>query len=271
MAQAATREVSVFEYEGAFKATLQAKVFCSPYWQDDCCREVDTPDGRKVRVSLKAYPPGGKGATAMRRCPSCGKWAPHAARDGACTDCQVESDEATFEQRLEQLARGSTKGLGDTLRHIWWHRPFVPERREGDADGEKKGKKKAKQANDDAVGVDDEDAPPVMEITTFHEEGTPGGRHWMADLLEIPECPAPRLNSEVLASLIRRHLEWVARDAPRRAVGCSVVLLPEDEGKLMEEIAYHKATGRVMPRARLRNRTNPRMKYRSAATRRRRA
>ena len=53
-------------------------------------------------------------------------------------------------------------------------------------------------------------------------------------LSKSPSAPAPRLNNEVLGSLIRRHLEWVARDTPRRAVGCSVVLLPEDEGKLME-------------------------------------
>ena len=257
MAQAATREVSVFEYEGAFKATLQAKVFCSPYWQDDCCREVDTPDGRKVRVSMHAYPPGGKGATAMRRCGTCGKWAPHAMAESACTDCQVESDEGMFEQRLEQLGRGSTGGLGDTLRHLWWRRPFMPERREDDADAD--GNKNAKQAKGDAGGIDDEDAPPIMEITTFCEEGTPGGRHWQADLLEVPERPSTRLNNEVLAALIRRHLEWVARDTPRRAVGCSVVLLPEDEAKLTEEITYHETTGRIMPRARWQNTVNPRI------------
>ena len=93
----------------------------------------------------------------------------------------------------------------------------------------------------------------------------------MANLLEIPERPAPKLNSEVVAALIRRHLEWVARDTPRRPVGCSVVLLPEDESKLLEEIAHHEATGRLMPRAELGNRTNPRIKYRHAASRSRRA
>lgn len=103
------------------------------------------------------------------------------------------------------------------------------------------------------------DAPPVMEVRTFYEEGTPGGRHWQADLLEIPKRTTPQLNSEVLAALIRRHLEWVVRDTPRRAVGCSVVLLPEDEAKLTEEIAYHEATGRIMPRARRQNTVNPRI------------
>ena len=99
----------------------------------------------------------------------------------------------------------------------------------------------------------------TMLTTTFR-----GGRAGSAD-------PAPRLNSEALASLTRRRLAWVVRDTPRRAVGCSIAPLPEGEAKLMEEVAYHEATGRVMPRARLRNRTNPRMEYRRAATRRHRA
>jgi len=136
----------------------------------------------------------------------------------------------------------------------------MPERREDDADADEK--KNAKQARGDAASLDDDDAPPIMEITTFREQGTPGGRHWQADLLEISERPAPRLNSDVLGALIRRHLEWVARDRPRRAVGCSVVLLPEDEAELTEEIAYHEATGRIMPRARRQNTVNPRIPYR---------
>ena len=84
----------------------------------------------------------------------------------------------------------------------------------------------------------------------------------MADLLEVPERPAPRLTGEVLAALIRRHLEWMARDTPRRAVGCSVILLPEDDAKLTDEIAYHATTGHIMPRARRRNTLSPRIPYR---------
>lgn len=146
------------------------------------------------------------------------------------------------------------------LRHLWWRRPFMPERREDDTDADET--KNAKHAKGDAAGVDGEDAPPIMEITTFREEGTPGGRHWQADLLEVPERPATRLSNEVLAALIRRHLEWVARDTPRRAVGCSVVLLPADEAKLTEEIAYQETTGRIMPRARRQSTVNPRIRYR---------
>jgi hypothetical protein len=82
------------------------------------------------------------------------------------------------------------------------------------------------------------------------------------DLLEVPERQAPRLNSEVLAALIRSHLEWVARGTPRRAVGGSIVLLPEDAAKLAEEIAYHETTGRIMPRARRQNTVNPHIPYR---------
>jgi hypothetical protein len=264
MKPAAPREIDVFEYEGAFKATLQSKVFCSPYWQDHTCREVDTPEGRKVRVDPGIYPPGGKGATAMRRCDTCGKWAPHAVADSVCTDCQVASDEEGFEGRLQLIERGSTKGLADTLRHLWWRRAFIPHRRRDEAAADEH--EQAKQSKGNTASVDDEDAPPIMEITTFREEGTPGGRYWQAGLLEVPERPAPRLNSEILAALLRRHLEWVARDTPRRAVGCSVVLLPEDEAKLKQEIAYHEATGRIMPGAKRQNTVNPRIFYRKKPT-----
>ena len=92
----------------------------------------------------------------------------------------------------------------------------------------------------------------------------------LLSLSKSPIAPAPQVKSEVLAALIRRHLEWVARDTPRRAVGCSVVLLPDDEAKLTEEIAYHETTGHIMPRARRQNTVNPRIPYRPA-TRRRRA
>ena len=81
-------------------------------------------------------------------------------------------------------------------------------------------------------------------------------------LSKSPTAPAPQLNSDLLAALISRHPEWVARDTPRRAVGCSVVLLPEEEAKLTEEIAYHEATRRIMPRARRQNTVNPRIPYR---------
>lgn len=260
MTQVAFREVSVFEYEGDFQDTLQAEVFCSPYWKDDCCREVDTSEGRKVRISKESYPPGGKGATAMCRCGVCRKWAPHAVRDTACTDCQVESEESSFEQRLDHLERDGWRGLAGILYQAWWRRPFVPERRKLKPDGKKK--KKTKRKKVDAPNIDDDDAPPVMEITTFREEGTPGGRHWLADVLEIPEAPSSQLRSEVLAGLVRSHLEWVARDTPRRAIGCSVVLLPEDESKLLEEISHYESTGHVMPRAKRQNTTNPRIRYR---------
>ena len=53
----------------------------------------------------------------------------------------------------------------------------------------------------------------------------------------IARTTARRLNNAVLEALVRRYLKWVARDAPRRAVGCSVILLPQSERKLIGEIA----------------------------------
>jgi len=55
----------------------------------------------------------------------------------------------------------------------------------------------------------------------------------LLSLSKSPIVPAPQVKSEVLSALIRRHMAGVAQDTPRRAVGYSVVLLPEDEGKLV--------------------------------------
>lgn len=55
---------------------------------------------------------------------------------------------------------------------------------------------------------------------------------------------------------------YVARDTPRRAVGCGVVLLPEDESKLLEEISRYQSTSRITPRAKRQNTVNPRILYR---------
>jgi hypothetical protein len=81
----------------------------------------------------------------------------------------------------------------------------------------------------------------------------------------MPERPTPRRSTSAVARAIRRHLLWVGRDTPRRAIGCAVILLPDGDDALREEIAHYEATGRVMPRARLRKRINPRTPYRAGS------
>ena len=73
--------------------------------------------------------------------------------------------------------------------------------------------------------------------------------------LTLSESPAPQLNSDQPPP----GMGGPGHATPGR--GCSVVLLPEDETKLTEKIAYHEATGRIMPRARRRNTVNPRIPY----------
>ena len=93
-------------------------------------------------------------------------------------------------------------------------------------------------------------------------EKTPAPRRVLSDAFGILERPTRNGTANRWPPLIRRHLAGAARDTPRRAVGCSVVLLPEDEAKLTEEITYHETTGRIMPRASRRNTVNPRIPYR---------
>ena len=43
-----------------------------------------------------------------------------------------------------------------------------------------------------------------------------------------------------------RHLEWVDRGIPRRAVGCSDLILLGNDTKLTAEIAQYEATGHLI-------------------------
>jgi len=62
-----------------------------------------------------------------------------------------------------------------------------------------------------------------------------------------------------------RHLDWVDRGIPRRAIECTVILLPESEDKLREEIADYESTGSLKPRAKQQDTVNPRVRYRGEA------
>ena len=261
--QAAFKDVSLSEYLGGFGATLQAEVFCSPYWQDTCCREVSTPQGRKVRVNFEVYPPGGKGRTTMCRCGICGKWAPRSNGGSACIDCQIEAEEESFERRLECLRRDGECGFVELLQRLRWRRPFSPQRREVDA--ESPTQEEAEQNIEEKFDENEDDLPPVMEVTTFHQQEFAEERYWLANVLDIPEQPTPARNDDVIVRLVRRHLAWVGRDTPRRAIGCSVILLPESEEKLREEIADYETTGSLKPRAKRQDTVNPRVRYRGEA------
>jgi len=253
MTQAAYRDVTIFEYLGGFEATLRCKVFCSPYWQDICCTEVATNDGRKVRIDLSCYPPGGKDQTAMGRCVVCGKWAPWDYVAGACIDCPAEAGEQAFVDYL----RGVYERTGDDelirrLVKLHWARPFIRSR-PAEEDEKKDDKKPDETALlPEHLAARQNDSLPETESLTFFEHQTVAGRHWLAEALDIPEKPTRRHSIGAVALALRRHLAWVARDSRRRAVGCSVVLPLEDTDSLQEEIDNYAATGKFGRRSKRR-------------------
>jgi hypothetical protein len=259
----AYKDVSAFEYLGGFQRTISAKVFCSPYWQEVCCREHDTPIGRKVRIDLSLYPPGGKDGTAMRRCEVCAKWTPPDSPAITCCDCRTEAEEEAFEQRLRCIHQDGDDGLIRVLVRLRWKRTHVRPREEG-VDGERPDE--SAFLPEELQDRQDDSLPSVEEYTLF-EQQTTTGRHWLAEVLDMPQRNTTRRSAGAVARAIRRHLAWVAKDAFRRAAGCSVILLPDSDDALKEEIACYKTTGQLMPRAKLQYRVNPRVRYRRPVSR----
>lgn len=242
--------------------TLLEKVFCSPYWQDLCCQELETPAGRKVRVDLSLYPPGGRDRTAMCRCEVCAKWTPPDFPSTFCCDCRTETEEEAFEQRLRHIHDNDDDELVRALVRLRWARPYIRPQHEDDD----------KRPDETAFLPDhfrerQDDSMSSMEALTFFEQQGTSGRHWLAEALDAPDKPVPRRSAGAVVRAIRRHLTWVGKDTPRRAIGCSVILLPDKDDALREEIACYETTGEIMLRARLRNRVNPRLRYRRSASR----
>ena len=251
--RATCKEVSLFEYLGGFENALRQKVFCSPCWQDACCTEVDTPDGRKVRVDLDAYPPGGKNRTAMRRCGICGRWAPRDGVGNICADCRTVQEAEAFFKRLRCIySETEDKEFVRILVRLYWVRPPVLSRL-----------KKSKAGVDVDAFLPDHLAEQLdaslseMNTTASFEQQVTGGRHWLAEALDMPERRTARRTPGAAVRSLEKHLRWAVKDSPRRAIGCSVVLLPEDEKAMRKEIAEYEATGRLQRVTMRQDRVNP--------------
>jgi hypothetical protein len=268
------REVSFYEYLGKTRAALFSMVFCSFYWEQTCCRKVVTPTGRKMRIEVSLYPPGGKRSTAMRRCGACGKWAPPDIPSGTCVDCRTEDNEEAFEARLRHIWKDRDEEFIKDLVRLRGRRPCVLHKK-NEKKNKKKDKKKKTEPDERPFLPDwlherqDGSMPSEDDRVSFWQR-TSGGRHWVCELLDTTEKAVPRRASGEVVRAIARHLKWVARDSHRRACGCSVVVLPEDDEALQAEIVYHKITDRVMPRAKREGVVNPRQRYRHVGRRRRR-
>jgi hypothetical protein len=260
----AYREVSVFKYLSKLQADLLEKVFCSWYWEQVCCQEIATPDGKKMRIDLTAYPPGGKKLTAMRRCGVCGRWAPPDLPAGTCADCLTEAREEAFEEHLHAIWN---RGDGDEglvrdlvrLRGRQWCVRHMQENAEPD---------ERAFLPDWLLDRQDDSMRSADDRVSFWRR-TSGGQHWVCELLDTPEKAAPRRSPREVVGAIWRHVAWVARDSHRRALGCSTILLPEGDEALLKEITYWRTNGRVMPRAKWDGTVNPRQRYRYTGRRRR--
>lgn len=268
MTQTGAGYVSMFEYHGGFGAALRS-TFCSEYWHACCCQKVDTVDGAMMHVDLGAYPPGGEQRTAMHRCRICRRWTPPNIGSDRCTDCQAEQQERCFIKRLRLLhRRNHDRELIRTMVHRYWTSPYIrSEKEEGDKQRQSAARALAMQRlrrRKRRKGLEQEEEPPdtsaflpspfheqlnasmpSLDIATFPEHQTSGGRHWLAEALDIPEAPSQRRSTSVVIGALHDHLTWAARDSTRRSVGCALVLLPEDERSLQDEIAEYEATGRL--------------------------
>lgn len=250
-------------YLGKLRSALRTQVFCSDSWQKTCCREIETPGGKRIRVDLEAYPPGGKRRTSMRRCGVCKRWTPPDGVTAVCSDCRTEANAEAFDQRLQRLKAPGDEGLAGLLRRVHWRRLRIRVR----------GPEEAKKRPDplaflsDDLQEEQDDSLPRAAIAVPDHQQTTSGRHWLAETLETSEPVVGRRSSGAVASAIREHLLWVARDTKHRAAGCHAVLLPEDDHDLLVEIAHYETEDVLMPRAKQQDTVSPRRRYPPVAAR----
>ena len=262
MSHVGRHEISLFEYLGGFATTLREKVFCSDHWQAVCCQPIDTPEGKRVRIDLGVYPPGGEHRTAMRRCGRCAKWTPPNPGWHLCADCQFETRERSFIKRMRLLYRQTRdEEMIRTLVRRHWASPYIrSEKQDRHQPGGTKPVMAQVRARRRRGKVDEDEwfdtgvlltdgwharfqAPrSSIAVLSANEYQTTSGQHWLAEALDMPDVPSRRRSRSAVIQNVHDHLEWAARDSTRRAVGCSLVLLPEDEASLQDEIAEYEAT-----------------------------
>lgn len=251
-AQTSIREVARFDYISTLEERLRSDVFCSSCWQDDCCNSVETSDGRKVTIDMNAYPPGGPHQTAMRRCVTCGRWAPPAMASKTCVDCDADGTQDEFVERMKQLHREFDEPeLVEEIVGMYWRRPVTRLR----ASAPKPRRHPARK--DESDGEIDRDVAEYLmgqpieqsavQCVEFPEHQTSGGSHWLSEALDMTESPKRIDTSHETRLAMRDHFDWIARDSKRRALGCRDVILPEDEDSLVWEIIEYRIEGKLKP------------------------
>ncbi len=192
---------------------LLDEVVCSAAWLDEVVCPTDDGSGRWV-IRSDAYPPGGE-QTAMRQCHSCRRICPPNGPPGnPCCDCQAEEDWRAFLEWASHPSRHEL--LPDLLRLAHMRAVNYAEFMDNPRSG--------------ALGVfaEAELADDASDWRPVTGDAEPSQSHHALARQAI----------EAAVNTLRRHL------------GCTVVLLPEDEASLQEEIAYYRANDCIMPRAR---------------------
>lgn len=195
------------------KKRLLDEVVCSAAWLDEVVSPTDDGSGQWI-IRGDVYPPGGE-QTAMRQCLECRRVCPpHGPRGSPCCDCQAEEDWRTF---LEWASHPSRQELLPDLLRLGHMRAISY--------------------------AEFMDNPRGGALGTFAEaELADEASEWRP----ITGDAEPSQSHHALA---RQAIEAALRSL-RRHLGCTVVLLPEDEASLREEIDYYHANGCIMPRAR---------------------
>jgi hypothetical protein len=195
------------------KKRLLDEVVCSAAWLDEVVSPTDDGSGQWI-IRGDVYPPGGE-QTAMRQCPECRRVCPpHGPRGSPCCDCQAEEDWRTFLEWASHPSRHEL--LPDLLRLA------------------------RMQAVNYAEFMENPRSGPLGAFA--EEKDTYEGSEWRP----VTDDDGPPRSRDALARLAIE----AAVGSLRRHLGCTVVLLPEDEASLQEEIAYYLANGCIMPRAR---------------------
>jgi hypothetical protein len=210
--------------------------WCSWPWAEACV-SWNAVDG-KWDLLPGVFPPGGA-ETLMQECPICKRVCPPNGADGSsCCDCQTEKEERDF---LKWAIHGQNRELLPNLGRLWWrsaisYADFMERPTAGLLGGsclEQSAEGMTGAAEGNAFYAD-ADGP-----TTSDERG------------RTNNVTDPRLALQIAL----RRLN--PRKKEGRCPGCQILLLPESENVLQEEIAYFETNGRVRPSARRYSRHYP--------------
>lgn len=204
-------------------------VVCSAVWLETLIQSG--VDGKwSLRDDL--YPPGGE-QTAMVTCCHCQRIGPP-HRGKSCLDCDI----ARNEERFVQLLATCEREVAIQLLHRWWrssvtYRDFVDQPLEAAGCPTADGRQEVRVIADDAPGW---------------------LRHLPSTSDELPR--GNRLDSRRAMELALWRLQG-RKNGPGRACGCQFVLLPEDDDRLRDEIAFFHKHGRVKKNRTRYSRPNP--------------